>query len=57
MLRNTYCLMIKEVSKSELVKDVIERIKREKDFVYHDKIDDLLLVDMLRGKNMVMRKK
>jgi hypothetical protein len=49
--------MIKEVSKSELVKDVIERIKREKDFVYHDKIDDLLLVDMLRGKKYGYAKK
>ena len=57
VLRNTYCLMIKEVSKSELVKDVIERIKREKDFVYHDKIDDLLLVDMLRGKKYGYAKK
>ena len=50
VLRNTYCLMINEVSKGEMVKDVIDRIKKEKDFVYHDKIKELLLVDMLRGK-------
>ena len=50
VLRNTYCLMIKEVSKAETVKNVIDRIKKEKDFVYHDKIKELLPVDILRKK-------
>ena len=50
VFRNTYCLMIKEVSKGELVKNLINRIKKEEKFIYHDKIEDLLMVDMLRGK-------
>ena len=50
VFRNTYCLMIKEVSKGEFVKNLINRIKKEEKFIYHDKIEDLLMVDMLRGK-------
>ena len=50
VFRNTYCLMIKEVSKGELVKNLIDRIKKEEKFIFHDKIGDLLMVDMLRGK-------
>ena len=56
VLRNTYCLMIKDVSKSETVKNVIDRIKKEKDFVYHDKIKELLPVDVLRKKKYAYAK-
>ena len=37
VFRNTYCLLIKEVNRGEILRDIIERIKKEKDFVYHDK--------------------
>ena len=56
-LRNTYCLMIKDVSKSEILKDIIDRIKKEKDFIYHDKIDDLFMVDMFNKKKYGYAKK
>ena len=56
VLRNTYCLMIKEVSKGEIVKNVIDRIKKEKNFVYHDKIKELLSVDVLRKKKYAFAK-
>ena len=56
-LRNTYCLMIKDVRKSEILKDIIDRIKKEKDFIYHDKIDDLFMVDMFNKKKYGYAKK
>ena len=56
-LRNTYCLMIKDVKKSEILKDIIDRIKKEKDFIYHDKIDDLFMVDMFNKKKYGYAKK
>ena len=48
VLRNPYCCMIKNVSNSEEIGKVIDRIAKEENFIYHDKIDDLLVVDMLR---------
>ena len=57
VFRNTYCLLIKEVNKGDNLNDVIERIKKEKDFVYHDKIDELFMVDMFRGKKYGYAKK
>ena len=50
VFRNTYCLKIKEVSKAEMTQDLINRIKKEEDFIYHDKINALLMVDMYRKK-------
>ena len=57
VFRNTYCLLIKEVNRGEILRDIIERIKKEKDFVYHDKIDELFIVDMYRGKKYGYAKK
>ena len=48
VLRNPYCLIIKNISNGEYMSKVIDRIKKEESFLYHDKIDDLLMVDMLR---------
>ena len=48
VLRNPYCCMIKNVSNSEEIGKVIDRIAKEESFIYHDKIDDLQVVDMLR---------
>ena len=48
VLRNPYCCMIKNVSNSEEIGKVIDRIAKEESFIYHDKFDDLLVVDMLR---------
>ena len=46
--RNPFCVCVKEVNKNELVKNLLERIKNEKDFKYHDKLDDLIIVDMYK---------
>ena len=48
-LRNPYCIIVKDVSSKEMLKDLIDRIKKENDLICHDKLDDLLIVDMLRG--------
>ena len=48
VLRHPYCLIIKNIENSEELEKVIERIKKEKEFIYHDKINNLFLVDMLR---------
>ena len=50
-LRNPYNLKIKNVAKNELLMNIIDRIKKEKDFIYHDKINDLFLVDMYQNSN------
>ena len=50
VFRNTYCLMIRDVNKSEIMEDIVDRIKKEKEFIYHDKIKDLLMVDMFNKK-------
>ena len=50
VFRNTYCLMIRDVNKSEIMEDIVDRIKKENDFIYHDKIKDLLMVDMFNKK-------
>ena len=50
VFRNTYCLMIRDVSKSEVLEDIVERIKKENDFIYHDKFDNLFMVDMFNKK-------
>ena len=45
-LRNPYNLTIKNIDKNEKLNDIIDRIKKEKDFIYHDKINHLFFVDM-----------
>ena len=47
-LRNPYCAIVKTVEKNELLKSLIDRIKKEDKFLYHDKLENLLIVDMLR---------
>ena len=49
-LRNPYCVIVKDVNSKEMLKDLIDRIKKEKDFICHDKLDNLLTIDMLRGE-------
>ena len=44
--RNPYDLKIKTIDRNELFMNVIDRIKKETDFIYHDKLNDLFLVDM-----------
>ena len=62
--RNPICLKINNISNEEKIEKVIERIKKEESFFYHDKINaaNLLMVDMLRKekygqaeKNQVVR--
>jgi ubiquitin carboxyl-terminal hydrolase 4/11/15 len=50
--RNPYCVCVKEISSSESFNNLIERIKKEKDFVYHDKLDKLLIIDMYRNDHI-----
>ena len=57
VLRNPYCCMIKNVSNSEEIGKVIDRIAKEENFIYHDKIDDLLVVDMLRKEKYGLAEK
>ena len=45
-LRDPICLRIKTVNENEYIDNVIDRIKKENTFVYHDKIDKLLMVDV-----------
>ena len=45
-LRDPICLRIKTVNENEYIDNVIDRIKKENAFVYHDKIDKLLMVDV-----------
>ena len=47
-LRNPYKIIIKNVEKSLTLNDIIKRIKTEENFIYHDKINNLFAVDMLR---------
>ena len=49
-LRDMVCLRIKNINDTEYLEKVIDRIKKEKDFTYHDKIDKLLMVDVLHKK-------
>ena len=50
VVRNPICLKINNINNDEELSNVIERIKKEESFFYHDKInaDNLLMVDMLR---------
>ena len=48
VFRQPMCLEIKGIENSVLICGLIDRIKKEKKFIYHDKINDLLIVDMLR---------
>ena len=47
-LRNPYCILAKTVEENELLKSLIDRIKKEDKFLYHDKLENLLIVDILR---------
>ena len=51
-LRNPYDLKIKNVDRNELFMNIIERIKKEKDFIYHDKLNELLLIDMYQKQKL-----
>ena len=48
VIREPICLKIKNISNEEYISSVLDRIKKEKTFFYHDKIEDLLMVDILR---------
>ena len=50
VVRNPICLKINNINNDEELSNVIERIKKEESFFYHDKInaDNLLMVDILR---------
>ena len=48
VLRHPYCLIIKNINNGEEIGKVIDRIAKEKNFIYYNKIEDLFLVDMLR---------
>ena len=62
VLRNSYCLNIRNINNGETLDNLIDRIKKEKNFLYHDNIDNLLMVDILRKekygfaeKNQIVR--
>ena len=48
--RNPYDIEIKNIDRNELFMKVIERIKKEQNFIYHDKINDLILIDMYQNQ-------
>ena len=45
-LRNPYNITIKNIDRNEILKNIIDRIKKETDFIYHKKLNQLFLVDM-----------
>jgi len=47
-LRNGYRIITKNVNEQVILKELIERIKKEDNFIYRDQLKDLLIVDMLR---------
>ena len=49
-LRNSYKIITRKVNRNEPLYNVINRIKKEENFVYHDKLDNLIAVDMLRER-------
>ena len=49
-LRNLVCLKINNISEDEYIDNAIVRIKKEEKFVYHDKIDKLLIVDVFNRR-------
>ena len=49
-LRNSYKIITRKVNRNEPLYNVINRIKKEEDFIYHDKLDNLIAVDMLRER-------
>ena len=44
--RNPINLILKKTPRSDQLKDIVDRIKKEKNFIYHDKIDELYFNDM-----------
>ena len=44
--RNPICLKLKNLTRSQTLKDIVDRIKKEENFIYHDKINELFFVDM-----------
>ena len=46
--RNPFCVGVKQVKSDTPLNDLIERIKKENDFIYHDKLDEILIVDMYK---------
>ncbi len=49
-LRNPYKITIKNINKNEPINNLINRIKKEENFIYHDKLDELFLVEMFNNK-------
>ena len=46
--RHPFCVGVKDVEKNETLRNLINRIKKENDFIYHDKLDELLIVDIYK---------
>ena len=49
-IRDTICLKLKNIDKYEMMDNIIGRIKKEKNFIYYDKINKLSIVDVYRKK-------
>ena len=49
-IRNMICLKINKVNEKEYMENIVKRIKKEEQFVYHDKIDQLLIADVYYKK-------
>ena len=45
-IRNPYSVTLKNLTRDKSLRDVTSRIKKETNFIYHDKMDDLFMVDM-----------
>ena len=49
-IRNMICLKIKNINEGVYMENIINRIKKENNFVYHNKIDNLLIGDIYNKK-------
>ena len=45
-LRNPIRIKIKQVEETQLISSIIERIKKEEDFILHDKLNEIYMIDM-----------
>ena len=49
-LRNPICVKVKQIEDSKIFLYLIDRIKKEKDCILHDKLNEILMIDMFQQK-------
>ena len=49
-LRNPICVKVKQIEDSQMFLSLIDRIKKEKDCILHDKLNEIYMIDMYQQK-------